>query len=114
MIWIYLILIGVVLVFGVGVLLVNRRRSVGELPPVAVPLSDRTSEIVRPPRQLDLDEDQPATIEQIEVAPDCQALLPAAPAAAESKPAAEAKPAAKPEAAAAGEAAKSAPAAVKN
>ena len=51
---------------------------------------------------------------QIEVAPDCQALLPAAPAAAESKPAAEAKPAAKPEAAAAGEAAKSAPAAVKN
>ena len=31
-------------------------------------------------------------VKKIEVAPDCQALLPAAPAASESKPAAEAKP----------------------
>lgn len=41
--WIYLALIALVLVFGIGVLVVNRRRS-PEL------TRDRTSEIVRPPR----------------------------------------------------------------
>ncbi|MEX0846805.1 MAG: signal recognition particle receptor subunit alpha, partial [Ilumatobacteraceae bacterium] len=43
--WIFLVLIAVVLLFGIGVVVVNRRRVV-ELQP------DRTSEIVRPPRPL--------------------------------------------------------------
>ncbi len=43
--WIYLVLIAVVLLFGVGVVVVNRRR-----PPELG--ADRTSEIVRPPRPL--------------------------------------------------------------
>lgn len=43
--WIFLVLIVVVLVFGLGVVAINRRRAV-ELEP------DRTSEIVRPPRPL--------------------------------------------------------------
>jgi fused signal recognition particle receptor len=47
MLWIYLALIAVVLVFGLGVVLVGRRRSGGELA-----LDDRTSEIVRPPRPV--------------------------------------------------------------
>jgi fused signal recognition particle receptor len=47
MLWIYLALIAVVLVFGLGVVLVGRRRSGGERP-----LDDRTSEIVRPPRPV--------------------------------------------------------------
>jgi ABC-type transporter Mla subunit MlaD len=46
---------------------------------------------------------------KVDVAPDCQALLPSAPAASEAKPAAEAKP----DAAPAGGAAKAAPAAAK-
>lgn len=95
MIWIYLILVGVVLVFGVGVLIVNRRRSSGELPPVAVPLSDRTSEIVRPPRQLDLDEDRPAAIEHAEVDAEVEAEAAVESASAE-EPAAE-SPVAEPE-----------------
>lgn len=44
--WIFLVLIAVVLLFGIGVVVVNRRRSAIELEP------DRTSEIVRPPRPL--------------------------------------------------------------
>jgi fused signal recognition particle receptor len=44
--WIFLVLIAVVLLFGIGVVVVNRRRSAVELEP------DRTSEIVRPPRPL--------------------------------------------------------------
>lgn len=48
--WIYLVLVAAVLVFGVGVVLLGRRRGVGEQPRREVPLSDRTSEIVRPPR----------------------------------------------------------------
>jgi fused signal recognition particle receptor len=43
--WIYLVLIAAVLVFGIGVLVLNRRKA-----PSALPLDDRTSEIVRPPR----------------------------------------------------------------
>ena len=41
--WIYLALVAAVLVFGLGVVVLNRRRS-PEL------TKDRTSEIVRPPR----------------------------------------------------------------
>jgi fused signal recognition particle receptor len=53
--WIYLLLIVVVLVFGLGVVALNRRRSssdelaVGARP---VELTDRTSEMVRPPRPI--------------------------------------------------------------
>ena len=53
--WIYLVLIVVVLVFGLGVVALNRRRSssdelaVGARP---VELTDRTSEMVRPPRPI--------------------------------------------------------------
>ena len=44
--WIYLVLVIAVLVFGITVLVLGRRRSAPELSP------DRTSEIVRPPRPL--------------------------------------------------------------
>ncbi|MGD9996208.1 MAG: signal recognition particle-docking protein FtsY [Ilumatobacteraceae bacterium] len=43
--WIYLVLIAVVLVFGIGVVIVNRRRSTPSLPP-----SGRTPVLERPPR----------------------------------------------------------------
>lgn len=46
MIWIYLVLIVAVFVFGLGVVVLNRRKRQPEL------LADRTSEIVRPPRPL--------------------------------------------------------------
>ncbi len=57
--WIYLVLIVVVLVFGLGVVALNRRRSSsGDLAAGAPPveLTDRTSEMVRPPRPI-ADED---------------------------------------------------------
>jgi fused signal recognition particle receptor len=57
--WIYLVLIVVVLVFGLGVVALNRRRSTsGDLAAGAPPveLTDRTSEMVRPPRPI-ADED---------------------------------------------------------
>ena len=56
---IFLVLIAVVLVFGIGVVIVNRRRSSIELQP------DRTSEIARPPRPLV--EPRPAVTEPVEV-----------------------------------------------
>jgi hypothetical protein len=67
---IYIILIVVVLVFGLGVVVLGRRRSTPELAPPAQPvelLPDRTSEMVRPPRPVDVDEqaDQ-AEVEQSE------------------------------------------------
>jgi fused signal recognition particle receptor len=43
--WIYLVLIAVVLVFGIGVVVVNRRRSAPTLPPAT-----RPAQIERPPR----------------------------------------------------------------
>ncbi|MCU1360690.1 MAG: ftsY [Ilumatobacteraceae bacterium] len=47
--WIYLILIAVVLVFGVGVLVLNRRRGTTELPPTTrPPVIDRPPRAVRP------------------------------------------------------------------
>ncbi len=51
--WIYLVLIAAVVVFGVGVLVLNRRRSAGQLRP-GDPTGeiDRTSEIVRAPRPM--------------------------------------------------------------
>ncbi|MFZ4811192.1 MAG: signal recognition particle-docking protein FtsY [Ilumatobacteraceae bacterium] len=58
---IFLVLIAVVLVFGIGVVIVNRRRSSIELQP------DRTSEIARPPRPLV--EPRPAVTEPVEVEP---------------------------------------------
>ena len=51
MIWIYLVLIVAVLVFGLGVVVLNRRKSPPEL------LPDRTSEIVRPPRPVSAPDD---------------------------------------------------------
>ena len=56
--WIYLVLIVVVLVFGLGVVALNRRRTPDRLPggPAPVELTDRTSELVRPPRPLHDDE----------------------------------------------------------
>ena len=45
--WIYLVLIAVVLVFGIGVLVLNRRRGTAELPPATRPPS-----IERPPRAV--------------------------------------------------------------
>jgi fused signal recognition particle receptor len=45
--WIYLVLIAVVLVFGIGVVLVNRRRAAGELPP-----SSRPAVLEPPPPRL--------------------------------------------------------------
>lgn len=56
---IYIILIVVVLVFGLGVVLLGRRRGTPELAPPTQPvelLPDRTSEMVRPPRPLDTDD----------------------------------------------------------
>ena len=45
--WIYLVLIAVVLVFGIGVLVVNRRRGATPLPPAASPTA-----LERPPRPV--------------------------------------------------------------
>jgi fused signal recognition particle receptor len=45
--WIYLVLIAVVLVFGIGVLVLNRRRSATELPP-----GTRPAAVDRPPRAV--------------------------------------------------------------
>ena len=69
---IYIILIVVVLVFGLGVVVLGRRRSTPELAPPAQPvelLPDRTSEMVRPPRPVDVDEqadDEPAEQADVE------------------------------------------------
>jgi fused signal recognition particle receptor len=59
--WIYLVLIVVVLVFGLGVVALNRRRDAGELTAGAttVELTDRTSEMIRPPRPLGDVESEP-------------------------------------------------------
>jgi fused signal recognition particle receptor len=51
MIWIYLVLVVAVLVFGLGVVVLNRRKAPPEL------LPDRTSEIVRPPRPVSTADD---------------------------------------------------------
>ena len=69
--WIYLVLIVVVLVFGLSVVVLNRRRSTDRLPsgPGPVELTDRTSELVRPPRPL-LDDEAEAELldaEQVHV-----------------------------------------------
>jgi fused signal recognition particle receptor len=55
MIWIYLVLIVAVLVFGLGVVVLNRRKRTPEL------LPDRTSEIVRPPRPVSAPDDTAPT-----------------------------------------------------
>ena len=63
MIWIYLVLIVAVLVFGIGVVLVNRARAGREVPAAPRPpalMPDRTSEIFRPPRPIDEVEPEPA------------------------------------------------------
>ena len=71
MIWIYLVLIVAVLVFGIGVVLVNRVRAGREVPTATRPpalLPDRTSEIVRPPRPIDEVEPEPADVHEPAVA----------------------------------------------
>ncbi len=64
--WIYLVLIVVVLVFGLGVVVLNRRRSPDRLPsrPGPVELTDRTSELVRPPRPLRDDEGEAELLDE--------------------------------------------------
>ena len=65
---IYIILIVVVLVFGLGVVLLGRRRNTPELAPPTEPvelLPDRTSEMVRPPRPVDTDDaEAPEALEE--------------------------------------------------
>jgi len=71
MIWIYLVLIVAVLVFGIGVVLVNRARAGREVPAATRPpvlLPDRTSEIVRPPRPIDEVEPEPVDVHEPAVA----------------------------------------------
>jgi fused signal recognition particle receptor len=72
MIWIYLVLIVAVLVFGLGVVVLNRRKRQPEL------LADRTSEIVRPPRPVAAPDDtspsgvavlEPAGVDEVEAEP---------------------------------------------
>ena len=69
MLWIYLVLIVAVLVFGLGVVVLNRRKRQPEL------LADRTSEIVRPPRPVAAPDDtapggvavlEPAVVDEVE------------------------------------------------
>ena len=75
--WIYLVLIGVVIVFGVGVLVLNRRQASRELEP----LHDRTSEIVRPPRPVAPDAtalpvaDSPAVAERLDERPSIRSRM---------------------------------------
>jgi fused signal recognition particle receptor len=63
--WIFLVLIAVVLVFGIGVLVVNRRRTAGQLPPTAPPpgLQLPPRAVAPPVAVLELDTLEPTVVE---------------------------------------------------